>query len=267
VTSGRLTPPRAPARAGRVVVRAATARWRLAVFAGILALGALGAWRLGFFDLRDMAQLNAAVVRAREQPAVEALFVLGYVVVVALGLPASPLTLAAGALFGPVLGTTLVIVASTTGAVIAYWLARHLASDMVRGWLERAPGGLGTRLTERLDGVHGWSGFLVVLRLRLLPIFPFAALSFAMGLARVPVASYVVGTVLGALPWTAAYVVVADALLAGVTGASRAALGRAGAIAGAVLLVTFAPAIVRLVRRVRSSSATGGPTSTGRGTG
>ena len=241
-------PPPAAARAS-----ARSTRWRLAAFVAIVALGVVGAWQLGFFELRDRAQLTAVIQRVRGEPMVELLFVVAYVIVVALGLPASPLSLAGGALFGPVLGTVLVAGAATIGGTVAYLLARHLAADAVRGWLARMPGALGTRVAEGLDGADGWHAFLFMLRVRLLPIFPFGPLSFALGLARAPIGSYVAATFIGLLPWTAAYVVVADALLAGATGASRTALVRAGVVAAGLAAASFAPA---LVRRLRGGAAT-----------
>ena len=241
-------PPPVPDAAAR-----ARTRWRLAAFVALIVLGVVAASQLGLFALRDRAQLAAAIQRVRGQPMIEVLFVVAYVAVVALGLPAAPLSLAGGALFGPVLGTLLVAGAATIGATVAYLLARHLASDAVRGWLARAPGALGPRVAAGLEGTHGWTAFLFMVRLRLLPIFPFGPLSFALGLARAPLASYVAATFIGLVPWTAAYVVVADALLAGATGASRTALLRAGVVAAVLVAASFAPGLVRRVRSAPGS--------------
>ncbi|GFR44730.1 hypothetical protein Agub_g6056, partial [Astrephomene gubernaculifera] len=60
-------------------------------------------------------------------------FVLLYVAATVLLFPASVLTLAAGALFGPLAGTALVSLASTLGATCAFLVSRYLA----RPWVER----------------------------------------------------------------------------------------------------------------------------------
>ncbi len=58
-------------------------------------------------------------------------FGLGYALAVVLMVPGSALTLAAGALFGPVEGTLTVIAASNAGAAVAFLIARYLARGAV----------------------------------------------------------------------------------------------------------------------------------------
>jgi len=65
------------------------------------------------------------------------LFMLIYAVAAVLFLPGSVLTLAGGALFGPVLGTLYNLTGATLGAVLAFLVARYLASD----WVARRAGG------------------------------------------------------------------------------------------------------------------------------
>ena len=60
-----------------------------------------------------------------------ALYVVGDLVLI----PGSVLTLAAGALFGLWWGTLIALVASTGGAVVAFFVARHLARPYVTRWL------------------------------------------------------------------------------------------------------------------------------------
>ncbi len=57
------------------------------------------------------------------------LFMLVYAVAAVLFLPGSVLTLAGGALFGPVLGTFYNLTGATIGATLAFLIARYLASD------------------------------------------------------------------------------------------------------------------------------------------
>jgi uncharacterized membrane protein YdjX (TVP38/TMEM64 family) len=221
-------------------------RWvRLAVLAALLAAAALVAWRLGFFELRHPQHLAAAVRRARAIPAVGPLFVSVYAAVATLGLPATPLTLAGGAIFGTVLGAALNWLGATLGAAGAYWLARLLGRDALRPLLGR--------WGDRLDALGERAGFSTVFRLRLLPVVPFNVLSFAAGLAGVPFRAYIAATALGIVPGTVVYTYFADSLLAGVEGASRRAFMQVAIAAVLLLAVSFAPA---LVRRVRGHSAT-----------
>jgi|GEM_PF-5932139 len=62
-------------------------------------------------------------------------FVAVYAVAVVAAIPGSLLTIAAGAMFGSVLGVVVVSVASTLGAAMAFAVARWFARDSVTRWL------------------------------------------------------------------------------------------------------------------------------------
>jgi uncharacterized membrane protein YdjX (TVP38/TMEM64 family) len=191
----------------------------------------------GLFDAFEPARLAEQVRSARAVSWAPAVFVLVYIGVTTLGLPATPLTLAGGALFGPWWGTAANWLAATLGATGAYLLARLLGRDAVRSLL-------GARV-EALDRFAGASAFSTLLRLRLLPLVPFNALNFGAGFAGVRPVPYVAATALGILPGTAVYTYFADALLAGVDGAQESAFLRV-AIAGTLLvLLSFAPTVAR----------------------
>ena len=70
-------------------------------------------------------------------PVAPLLFMLIYAVAAVLFLPGSVLTLAGGALFGPVLGTFYNLTGATLGATLAFLIARYLASD----WVAEKTGG------------------------------------------------------------------------------------------------------------------------------
>ena len=50
------------------------------------------------------------------------------------------------------------------------------------------------------------NGFIYVLTLRLIPLFPYNILNYALGLTRVKTKHYILGTVLGMIPGIFAYV-------------------------------------------------------------
>ena len=52
----------------------------------------------------------------------------------------------------------------------------------------------------------GTSGFKIVVLLRLSPVLPFSALNYALGLTRVSLRDYVLGSWIGMLPGTVLYV-------------------------------------------------------------
>ncbi|HYH97994.1 TVP38/TMEM64 family protein [Hyalangium sp.] len=160
----------------------------------LLALLALGA---ALVLLRPLA--------AKALPALEALrstgpqglvlFCLGYGVATLLLLPTTPFTLLAGALYGPWRGLALLVLLSLAVDGLAFFLARAARQPLSRV-LARFP-----RLA-RLDEALGEGGFGAVCLLRLSPLAPYAALTYALGLTRVRPAAFLAGTAVGSLPAT-----------------------------------------------------------------
>ncbi|NUO39919.1 MAG: TVP38/TMEM64 family protein [Gemmatimonadaceae bacterium] len=214
------------------------------------AAAALLAWKLGVFELRDRHKLIASITAARRLRYLVPVFVVVYVSAVTFALPAAPLTLAGGALFGFWRGVVLNWLGATLGALMAYLFASALCGEACRALL----GGRAEAL-ERLAAEHG---FLGTLRLRLVPVVPFSVLNYAAALAGVRRRDYALATALGIIPGTAVYTYFADSLLQGVAGAGRHALLRVS-LAGALLLaLSFVPAVVRRVRGERDGRAGAG---------
>jgi len=126
-------------------------------------------------------------------------FVVGYALATVAFVPGSLLTLAAGALFGLVEGTALVLVAATVGASLAVLVARYLARGRVEQRLA------GNHRSTAIDRAIGAQGRTIVFLLRLSPLVPFNLLNYALGLTRVRFADYLVASV-GMLPGTLLYV-------------------------------------------------------------
>lgn len=124
-------------------------------------------------------------------------FMLIYIFGTVFFLPGSVLTLAGGALFGPVLGTFYNLTAATIGAVISFVAARYLAHD----WVEKKTGG---RLKSLKQGVEG-EGWKFVAFVRLVPLFPFNLLNYALGLTKIKLSHYSIATYICMLPGAAAY--------------------------------------------------------------
>jgi uncharacterized membrane protein YdjX (TVP38/TMEM64 family) len=125
-----------------------------------------------------------------------------YVVCTVLFVPGSILTLGAGAIYGPVWGTILISLASTTGAACAFLLGRYVARDQVQTWIQSKP------RFAALDGAIARKGGWIVFLLRLSPVFPFNLLNYALGLTGVRFWPYLLASWIGMLPGTIAYVLV-----------------------------------------------------------
>ncbi len=124
-------------------------------------------------------------------------FMLIYIIGTVFFLPGSVLTLAGGALFGPVLGTFYNLTAATIGAIISFIAARYLAHD----WVEKKTGG---RLKALKQGVEG-EGWKFVAFVRLVPLFPFNLLNYALGLTKIKLSHYSLATYIFMLPGAIAY--------------------------------------------------------------
>jgi len=124
-------------------------------------------------------------------------FMLIYVMGTVFFLPGSVLTLAGGALFGPVFGTFYNLTAATIGAMISFIAARYLAHD----WVEAKTGG---RLKQLKQGVEG-EGWKFVAFVRLVPVFPFNLLNYALGLTKIKFSHYCIATYICMLPGAIAY--------------------------------------------------------------
>jgi uncharacterized membrane protein YdjX (TVP38/TMEM64 family) len=136
-------------------------------------------------------------------------FLAAHIVVTVFPFPRTAFTLAAGLLFGPVIGVPLAVVASTISAVIALLLVRAAGWQLSR--LVRHPrvDSLDARLRER-----GWPA---VMSMRMIPAVPFSVLNYAAGASAVRVLPYTLATFVGLMPGTAAVVILGDALTGNVS--------------------------------------------------
>lgn len=127
------------------------------------------------------------------------IFIAAYAVAVVAFVPASLLTLGAGAIFGVAEGVLYVFAAASLGACLAFLLARHAARGIVEQRLR------GNQRFAAIDRAVGDQGRKIVFLLRLSPVFPFNLLNYALGLTRVRFADYAVAC-FGMLPGTLLYV-------------------------------------------------------------
>jgi uncharacterized membrane protein YdjX (TVP38/TMEM64 family) len=120
-------------------------------------------------------------------------FMAVYIIQTALSLPgATILSLAAGAIFGSIMGTVYAVVSASIGATLAFLVTRYLLRDIVL-----------KRFGDRLEGMNReleQRGFNYLLFLRLVPVFPFFLINLAAGLTRLPLRTFMLGTLLGIIP-------------------------------------------------------------------
>jgi uncharacterized membrane protein YdjX (TVP38/TMEM64 family) len=132
-------------------------------------------------------------------------YVLAYILACVTFIPASPLTLGAGAIFGFVEGAIVVIIGATLGATASFLLGRTIMRRRIEAMAAN------NAKFRALDRAIAREGGKIVFLVRLAPVFPFAYINFAFGLTGVRLLSYVIATFLGIIPATLAFVYIADA--------------------------------------------------------
>ncbi len=141
-------------------------------------------------------------------PAAVAVFLPAYAVATAAPVPRTVFNLAAGLLFGEFVGVGVAVVATALSGLLGFALARWLGREFVLRHAHRTPvAAIDTRLAE--------GGARAVASLRLIPVIPFAPLSYCCGVSALPLRPYLVGTAVGSVPGTVAVVVLGDALTGG----------------------------------------------------
>lgn len=229
------------AGAGRPSLRSYGA---LAAFILLLVAAAVAAKSLGLFELTDRRQLADVIQRVQGVKLIGVWFVLAYALIAGLGLPATPLTLAGGAIFGTALGCGLNWIGAVLGAIIGHLLAKQLGSAGLKRLLGKN--------AAKLESFSKRLTFATILRLRLIPLTPFNLLNFASGLARVPLRAFVPATAIGIIPGTVIYTFFSDSLIGGVAGARTHALLRVSIAAALLILISFLP---KLFQRGKDAGA------------
>jgi uncharacterized membrane protein YdjX (TVP38/TMEM64 family) len=136
-------------------------------------------------------------------------FLGAHILVTIFPFPRTAFTLAAGLLFGPVLGVPIAVAASTVSAVSALLLVRAFGWQLNRLVAHPRIDSLDDRLRHR-----GWPA---ILSMRMIPAVPFSVLNYAAGASAVRVLPYSLATLAGLLPGTAAVVILGDALTGNVS--------------------------------------------------
>ena len=213
-------------------MKSTSLRWAMALALVILVLAALA-----LRDRFDAAALGDWVHGAGAAGPV--VFIAVYAVATVLFQPGAVITLAGGALFGPLWGTLWNLTGATLGSALAFLIGRHLGAD----WVARRAGPSLRSLNEGVS-TEGWRFVAFV---RLVPLFPFNLVNYALGVTHISFFAYVLASAIFMLPGAVAYTWLGHAgreALAGGEGTVRNILV-------AVALVSSLAFLPRLVHRLR----------------
>jgi len=156
----------------------------------LLAIGAASVWQ--WRAILDPTTITAAIGR---YPAAPLGFLAVHIAASLLFIPRTLLAIVAGLLFGMGWGIVWAATGSVAGAVAGFLVARFVNSDLVD------PRRLGP-----IVGAVERGGWRAVAVLRLIPVIPHSLANYALGVTRLPLAAYALGSLLGQLPLTIAYV-------------------------------------------------------------
>jgi uncharacterized membrane protein YdjX (TVP38/TMEM64 family) len=122
-----------------------------------------------------------------------------YMIVVAIAvvisqIPGLPLTIVAGALWGPFTACLYSVIGGTVGALIAYALGKTLGRSVMKALTGRVMIFTSDR-GERYLGV-------LIFGSRLIPLMPFDIISYAAGVSGLSAGTYAVATFFGMIPST-----------------------------------------------------------------
>ncbi|HKP23762.1 MAG TPA: TVP38/TMEM64 family protein [Dongiaceae bacterium] len=177
---------------------------------GLIAVGLVLVFVFGldefasFQHLREHHQKLAEFVASHYAQAV-LVFILLYVLFVALSLPGAIwLTVAAGFLFGAVMGSIFSILAATVGATVLFLATKTSLGDYLHAhagpWLAKV---------ERGFADNQWSYLLMM---RLFPAIPFFIANLVPAFLGVPLSVFVITTFIGIIPATVIFATVGAGL-------------------------------------------------------
>lgn len=171
------------------------------------------------------------------------LVVVACVALVGVSAPASaPLMLLSGMVFGRWVGSSLMVLCTSVGAVLAMLLVRYVAQDFVRARLRGQ-----RRATKVVKGFQQHRNSYLLF-LRLVPAFPFWITNILVGLTDFPWFPFLLVTLVGIVPDSVIYCNIGASLA---TAKSAKELMSPGSVAALIVLamLSLAPVVLRQLQR------------------
>jgi uncharacterized membrane protein YdjX (TVP38/TMEM64 family) len=157
-----------------------------------------------------------------------------YIVLCPLFVPASPMMIAGGIVFGPVWGTLYNITGTFLGGSVTYFLGRFLGRDFVRHVLGHKLKRVEQRIARR--------GFWSLVGIRFLPV-PYPLVNYTAALAGVRPSLFLPTTAIGLIPGNIVFTYFASLIPRAATGDRSGLILQFVAATAALILLTLIPQI------------------------
>ena len=125
-------------------------------------------------------------------PLVYGLLMIGAILIAPI--PASPLAIIAGKVFGPWQGMLYTLIAATLGAIIALTLARYFLGEVARNHLKSY------NWYKKFSNLNEYKIAYIIALTRLMPQVSFDLVSYAAGLTRIRLSLFTLATFIGMIP-------------------------------------------------------------------
>lgn len=154
-------------------------------------------------DYMAIEKISALFDRLRETWWAPVALIAAYVILCPLGVPASPLMITGGVVFGTVLGSVYNLLGTFLGGAATYFMGRALGRDFV---LHLA----GNRL-KRVERMIARRGFWSMVGVRFLPL-PYPLVNYCAALAGIRPLLFLTTTAIGLIPGITLFTYFADTL-------------------------------------------------------
>jgi uncharacterized membrane protein YdjX (TVP38/TMEM64 family) len=184
--------------------------------------------------------LEAAFGRLRQSWWAPGLLIGAYLVLSPVGVPATPLMVAGGMVFGGVAGSIYNWLGVVLGAAASFFVGRVLGRDFVRH--------IAGRRLRKVEIAIGRRGFWNLVAVRFLPL-PFPVVNYGAALAGVRPSLFLVTTAVGVAPTVTLYTFLFAALAQATAGQRRALFIQLIVSLVLLLAVTQVPQLLQARRR------------------
>jgi pyruvate/2-oxoglutarate dehydrogenase complex dihydrolipoamide dehydrogenase (E3) component len=167
------------------------------ILIAIIAIGILISFQFGLKDKFSVENIRNFIERAGAWGPLLYMVTYGFTSIIMF--PASLLSTASGTIWGPFLGTFYTVIGATISSSIPFLIARLLGRTVSEKMLKKA------NKIDICDRFASNNGFVAVLVMRLVPIFPWDVVNYGSGLCGIRFRDYILATLIGIIPGSFTY--------------------------------------------------------------